>query len=224
MDKLKLVLDFLKKYLFWFIFAATVVLVLVGWWMSTKSLANNFQLQKIKIEKKFAEVKAISDDAQHPTPEYIKAIKNEDENGKLKDCELKGLKEGVLSVWKTLYDEQKENNRWPDVLGPRFIKTINEIDQKDPNGAIPDDLRDRYRDVIKNYFPVLDSIIGLRHLSETAEADRAGGAVNTAPALINRFLRPGTSPQPGAERSRARARITAIGSARSIGMRAIDRA
>ena len=139
MDKIKLVLDVFKKYLFWLLFVVTVVVVLVCWWLSTASLAKSFQQQKSKVEKKFTDVKAISDDAQHPTPEYIRAIKNEDENGKLKDCKLKDLKEGVLSVWKTLYDEQNKNNVWPNVLGKQFLDTITAIDQKDPNGAIPAD-------------------------------------------------------------------------------------
>ncbi|MGD0383880.1 MAG: hypothetical protein ABSA77_10180, partial [Thermoguttaceae bacterium] len=62
MDKLKIILDFFKKYLFWFLFAATVVLVLVFWWMSTASLAKSFSQQQAKIKKKFNEVEAIVDD------------------------------------------------------------------------------------------------------------------------------------------------------------------
>ena len=202
MDKIKLVLDVFKKYLFWLLFVVTVVVVLVCWWLSTASLAKSFQQQKSKVEKKFTDVKAISDDAQHPTPEYIRAIKNEDENGKLKDCKLKDLKEGVLSVWKTLYDEQNKNNVWPNVLGKQFLDTITAIDQKDPNGAIPDDLRDRYRYVIKNYFPELEKTIDVRHPPAGAEGE--GGAAAGAPALINRFMRPGMF-QPGRARTQAAA-------------------
>ncbi len=181
MDKIKLVLDILKKYLFWLIFAATVAVVLIFWWMSTKSLANSFQLQKLRVEKKFSEVKAVADDAQHPTSEYIAAIKG-DENGKfrdkdgnIKDCQTKVLKEGVLSVWKTLYDEQKKDNHWPEILGSEFI---NIVDKLDPTERIPENQRDRYKYVIKNYFPVLYKIIDLRHPVETAES---GGGGNVAP-------------------------------------------
>ena len=176
MDKLKQVLDFFKKYLFWFIFAVTTVLVLVCWWMSTASLATSFQKQKVTIEKKFAEVKAVADDQQHPTQEYIKAIKNEDENGKLKECILKGLNEGVLLVWQTLYDEQKKNNRWPDLLGREFL---DQVAAQSPSERIPDQLRERYKYVISNYFPILYKIIDLRHPGETAET--GGGAGNAAP-------------------------------------------
>ncbi len=199
MNKLKLVLDFFKKYLFWFIFAATIVLVMVFWWMSTASLARSFQQQKEKIEKKFAEVKAISDDQKHPTQEYIKAIKNEDENEKLRDCILKDLKEGVLSVWQTLYDEQKKNNRWPEVLGREFIDKVDKLEASD---KISDDLRDRYKYVIKKYFPILYKIIDLRHPPETTEGggkgrDNADSAPR--PSMYGRIPGVGRAPNSAAD-------------------------
>jgi hypothetical protein len=190
MDKLKLVLDFLKKYVFWFIFAGTIILVLVCWWMSTASLAKSFLQEQVKIKKKFDEVKAIDDEKQqHPTQEYVKAIVDKDENGKLKPgCKLYDLQKGVLEVWKTLYNAQKDKNPWPEVLGTEF-KNLG------PNDRIPDDLREKYQNYIKGYFPSLFKIIDLRHPSETAEAGGVGGG-NAAPALISRFFRPGM-PQPG---------------------------
>ena len=69
MDKVKLVLDFFKKYLFWFITASTVVVVVVCWWMSTNSLATQFQTDKKAIEAKNSSIEAIVGEAQtHPTP------------------------------------------------------------------------------------------------------------------------------------------------------------
>ncbi|MGA2062955.1 MAG: hypothetical protein ABSG67_20975, partial [Thermoguttaceae bacterium] len=108
MDKLKLILDFFKKYLFWFIFAGTIIVVLVCWWMSTASLAKSFLQEQVKIKKKFDEVKTIDENKQHPTAEFIKAVNEKNQK----------LKEGVLKVWETLYNAQKENNPWPkEVLG-----------------------------------------------------------------------------------------------------------
>ncbi len=140
MDKLKLVLDFFKKYLFWFIFAGMIILVLVCWWMSTASLAKSFQLEQVKIKKKFDEVKAIGDNKQHPTPDYIKAVNEKNQK----------LKEGVLKVWETLYNEQKENNPWPkEVLGD----SADEVGKLGPNDTILYYLRERYQNGIKKYFP-----------------------------------------------------------------------
>ncbi|MGA2797762.1 MAG: hypothetical protein ABSE63_09300 [Thermoguttaceae bacterium] len=168
MDKLKLILDFFKKYLFWFVFAGTIILVLVCWWMSTALLAKSFQLEQVKIKKKFDEVKTIADDQQrHPTQKYIDAV-----NDKHKE-----LKEGVLKVWETLYKAQKENNPWPrEVLGESAAA---KIDKMGANDTIPTELRERYQNGIKKYFPILYKIIDLRHPSEGAEG---GGGGNAAPA------------------------------------------
>jgi hypothetical protein len=163
MDKLKIILDFFKKYLFWFLFAATVVLVLVFWWMSTASLAKSFLQQRAKIEKKFNEVKTIdSDPQQHPTQKYIDAVNDEN----------KKLKKGVLAVWETLHNAQKNNNSWPqDVLG----KDADKVGKLGPNDSIPPELRERYQNGIKKYFPILYKIIDLRHPSETAGTGGGGG-------------------------------------------------
>jgi hypothetical protein len=182
MDKLKLILDFLKKYLFWFIFAVTIVLVLVFWWMSTASLAKSFQQEQVKIKKKFDEVKAIDDDKRHPTPDFIKKVNEQNQK----------LKEGVLKVWETLYNAQMENNPWPkEVLGD----SADEIGRLGSNAAIRTELRERYQNSIKKYFPILYKIIDLRHPSDAPEGSGGGGG-NAAPALLRNLLRPGM-PQPG---------------------------
>jgi hypothetical protein len=180
MDKLKLILDFFKKYLFWFIFAGTIIVVLVCWWMSTASLAKSFLQEQVKIKKKFDEVKTIDENKQHPTAEFIKAVNEKNQK----------LKEGVLKVWETLYNAQKENNPWPkEVLGD----SVDEVGKLSPNAAIRTELRERYQNGIKKYFPILHKIIDLRHPSDTAEG---GGGGNAAPAIISRMFRPGM-PQPG---------------------------
>jgi hypothetical protein len=164
MDKIKLVLDFFKKYLFWFIFATTIVLVLVCWWMSTASLAKTFQQEQVKIKKKFDEVKAIDDNKQHPTKDYIDAVNKKNQT----------LKEGVLKVWEALYNDQKKNNPWPkEVLGE---SAADEIGKLGPNDTIPYNLRERYQNYIQGYFPVLYKIIDLRQKSETGETGGGGNA------------------------------------------------
>jgi hypothetical protein len=169
MDKLKLILDILKKYLFWFIFAGTIIVVLVFWWMSTASLAKSFLQEQVKIKKKFDEVKTIDEDKQHPTAEFIKAVN--DKNQK--------LKEGVLKVWETLYNAQKKNNPWPtEVLGDSGVDKVSKMG---PNETIPSELREQYQNRIKKYFPILYKIIDLRQPPDTADG---GGRreENAAPA------------------------------------------
>jgi hypothetical protein len=173
MDKLKLVLDFFKKYLFWFIFTGTIILVLVCWWMSTTSLAKSFLQEQVKIKKKFDEVKAIDDEKQqHPTQDYIKAVNEKNQK----------LKEGVLKVWEALYKEQKDNNTWPEeVLGEAAAK---KIDKMGPDEKIPAELRERYQNYIKGYFPTLYKIIDLRHPADAPE----GGGGNAEPVQPRQIM------------------------------------
>jgi hypothetical protein len=176
MDKVKTILDLCKKYLFWFIFASTVVVVLICWWLATASLAKSFQLQQLKIKKKITEVEAISNDTQHPTPEHIKAVN--DKNLKLKD--------GVLKVWTTLYDQQKKNNPWPkEVLGKDFVDKMDELDSKNIE-EIPYDLREKYQNVIKNYFITLYKLIDLRQPPDSAGTGAKTGD-NAQPTQVGRL-------------------------------------
>jgi hypothetical protein len=176
MDKVKIILDFSKKYLFWFIFVSTVVVVLICWWLSTASLAKSFQLQQLKIKKKFTEVDAIATDLQHPTPEFIKAVTDKHQK----------LKEGVLAVWMTLYEQQKQNNRWPEVLGPKVAQQLNE---SGPTDDIHGDVREKYQNVIKNYFPTLFKIIDLRQPPDSAET--GGKTADNADAARTPRINPG---------------------------------
>jgi hypothetical protein len=165
MDKVQLILNFFKKYLFWFIALSTVILVVVCWWMSTGSLATQFSTEAKNIEGKFTSVEGIVGDNSHPTPESTQSIEKKH----------KDLKEGVLEVWKTLYKEQKDKNVWPEkVLGADFVAKVTKLD---PNDDIPYELREKYQNVIKNYFRYLFDIIKVRHPVETAGN---GGNVNAA--------------------------------------------
>jgi hypothetical protein len=171
MNKLKLVLDFFKKYLFWFLSVLTIVMVLTCWWLSTRSLATQFQEQQRAIQGKFSAVEAIASNSEHPTPELIKAIEDKHQN----------VKQRVLNDWKTLYDEQLAKNPWPDMLGAEF-KNLK------PGATINDRLCAKYQNMIKDYFPTLYKIVDLRRPDDASEKggkngksaapERAAGGLN----------------------------------------------
>ncbi|MGW8257652.1 MAG: hypothetical protein ACWGMZ_09225, partial [Thermoguttaceae bacterium] len=94
MDKLKLLWTVLKKYYFWFVSAVIVFLVLISWWFSTQSLANQFQQEAKQINDQFSAVKTLDNDSQPPNKALIDAVNKRHEK----------LKKGVLELWKTLYD------------------------------------------------------------------------------------------------------------------------
>jgi hypothetical protein len=175
MDKVKIILDFSKKYLFWFISAATIVVVLICWWMSTASLANSFQLQQLKIKKKIAEVDTIANDTQHPSPDFIKAVNDKHQK----------LKEKVLVVWQTLYNEQKAKNLWPESLRKDF-------DKLQPSDTINDNLCDKYRYMIKEYFPTLFKIVDVKHPADMEAGVKTGDNADAARAgRTNQTMRMG---------------------------------
>ncbi len=189
MDKLKIVFDSLKKYLFWSISVAMVVVLVMCWWMATRSLAKQFQQQKKDIEGKFSSVEAIAADTQHPTPDYTKKVSDTHEK----------LKQGVLAVWTTLYKEQQEKNPWPAVLGKDFIDLVN---KPGFDGAIPDRYRERYQNIIKEYFPTLFKIVDVRHPADTAEGAAKPADAEPRPGALRAlpFLRPGMGLGMGARR------------------------
>jgi len=164
MDKVKTILAFLYKYHFWFVSALTVVVILICWWYSTGTLAKQFQNSAKAIEEKFSGVKAIGDGTQHPNQQFIDAVKNKNEE----------LKKGVGEVWGVLYREQKNKNPWPALLGSDFVEKINSLG---PEDNIPNYMREKYQNFIKDYFPALFKIVNLRHTAETADnkSDDAAG-------------------------------------------------
>ena len=116
MDKLKPVMDNLKKYGFWILIGLMAVMILCCWWLATNSLAKEVKEKKGKIEEEFTTVQKIASDTQHPNQKYLDSLSDEQ----------KKLNDKVFAAWKTLYDEQQRNNPWPTVLGKEFLDMIND--------------------------------------------------------------------------------------------------
>jgi hypothetical protein len=184
MDKIKLVLDFLKKWHFWFLSGSMVVVVLVCWWFSTNSLAKQFQDRTKAIDEQFSEVNSVVNTEQPPNQEYIEAVNKKREE----------LKKGVLEVWQALYQDQQQKNLWPkEALGQDFVEEIKALG---PGEKIPVELRERYQNYIKRYFPVLYKIIGLREAVEEGDRGAGGGTVFGAGSIVTRFLAPQRANRP----------------------------
>jgi hypothetical protein len=163
MNKLKFVLDFCKKYLFWFLSASTVIVVLTCWWLATRSLATQFQTQQRAVQGKFSAVEAIAGNTEHPTPEAVKAVEVKHQN----------VKQGVFNIWKNLYDEQVAKNPWPDMLGTEF-KALK------PDTTINDKLCAKYQNMIKDYFPILYKDVDLRRPDDATEKSAKNGKAAAA--------------------------------------------
>ncbi|MBN2580133.1 MAG: hypothetical protein JXB10_14175 [Pirellulales bacterium] len=185
MDKLQVVTVFLKKYLFWILISAAVVVGLLSYWMATGSLATEFQTQKTKVDQQFAEVNSKLTADALPNDEYIRKVKAKQDE----------LKDKVFRAWDALYREQKEKNLWPKELGDEFLKEIRKLG---PEEEIPQKYRFWYWNRIKEYFPELTKIIDrYRPKEKSPEAAAEGGVENAPRGGIAYVPRPRGGPQYG---------------------------
>ena len=166
MDKLKIIFADLKKYQFWVLCGAVLVVSLVCWWLATSGVAEQFN-------KREAAIKAAFDGAQvPPNPPNRTSI---DEVHKLTDV-LKHGKQGVYPAWEFLYEEQKRKIPSPKVLGDRFKA---EFEKLTPTGELPSKYRAIYQNFIKSYLPSLvemvDAIRPVAPAGDAAGNPAAGG-------------------------------------------------
>ena len=74
MDKLKSVMDFMKKFGFWLLLGLIVVMVISCWWLATSSVAKEVKEKSGKIDETFKKVQSIADNSQHPNEKYLEAM------------------------------------------------------------------------------------------------------------------------------------------------------
>ena len=161
MDKVKLALTQLKKHHFWVLCGLIVVTALLSWAQATGDLAGQTEKRIKALEGEFATVQNVNLQPNHPNETVIKAIREAIDGASDKP----GVKHNVLRAWTILYDEQKNKNALPDVLGKRFKEHFENLP---PNGELdPDDL-DTYMYQIEKYFPKLFRMIDLRRRKDTS--------------------------------------------------------
>ncbi len=184
MDKLKPIIDAVKKYHFWVICGAALLTVLVCWWLATNGVAGQYKADESKINNAFNSVSGIQSD--HPNQAKIDEIKKQQG----------ALKQSVYEAWKYLYLQQKEKNPFPtDVLGEDFQRQFENLR---PQEDLARRYRERYQNYIKDYFPKLLERIDVRHPVEPKPGEAAGPAVG-GPRSDGLMGPPGTGvPMPGA--------------------------
>src|SRR5262249_38294278 len=107
MDKVKQILELLRKHHFWILCALAALGGLIVWQMSTSSLDAQFQTDSHKVNEYINKLRTASQDDAQPRQPW-KAIK---------DKETDGLKGEVGTKWQQLYAQQKDKVfKWPDGL------------------------------------------------------------------------------------------------------------
>ena len=149
MDKLKPIIDPIKKYHFWVLCGVLVLVVLVCWWMSTSGLAGHFDTEASKINNAFNSLNGIQ--PGHPNQKVIDEINKRDGQ----------LKQNVFKAWENLYREQEANNRFPtEDLGEDFERQFKTLR---PQEELARRYRERYQNFIKERLPKLKKMIDALH-------------------------------------------------------------
>jgi hypothetical protein len=166
MDKLRPILEKLRKHHFWLLALTALLTGLVGWYMASGSLSAAYDANKAKIVGKFTNLDGILKTEDHPNAKW----KEEIDKITLKE------KDYVRTAWETVYNEQKQHLTWPPELGKAFVDFA---EKSKPDEEFELDFRTRYQDLIlKTEFPRLLAIVG----AKDEEAGKSTTAQPGAPA------------------------------------------
>lgn len=165
MDQVKAFLAALKKHHFWVLGGLVLILGLSGWYVAANDLATQYKTNRDKIESEFKELQAITSRTEHPNQTF------EDGTFRL----VSNLKQDVQTAWAKIYNHQKTSVlAWPEELGPEFLEWI---ELNPPDAVIPQDLRERYLNHVKEEFPRLLAMVDARPFwdqQEEATGNRPG--------------------------------------------------
>ncbi|MDZ7617625.1 MAG: hypothetical protein U1E05_11505 [Patescibacteria group bacterium] len=148
MDKVKVALDLLRKYHFWVLCCVAMVIAVLCWTWATADLASQFETRKGTLNNQFDSLRQIM---ANPNLRNERSVETT-------TLEHVKQKEHVLSGWKTLYQQQKDNNPLPAVLGEDFRL---HFDALQPGQEMRDRFRERYLNFIGRHYPALLRLVDL---------------------------------------------------------------
>lgn len=167
MDKVRIVLEYARKYHFWLLCAVAVIAGLVGWMMARGSLSQEYTKRKGTIDGKFTALAQIRNTEFPPNDTWQQRVTS------LTDEE----RELVRKAWETVYDEQQKVLEWPDVLGENFkIEVMRWVDrrftQKQQDAEMSETWRINYRNEVANveFRKLLEIVDAESELEEDAKA------------------------------------------------------
>jgi hypothetical protein len=170
-DQVKQILAVLNVQKFWIACGILMLLPVGIWFMATSSLDKEFDERKSAIESAYSTAQAINGIANHPNPISATGM---DENVGL-------LKKSVFDAWKSQYEEQKKILVWPSELDSEFVSKVDPMrpieaimdNSNNPANELRLQLREEYRDYIKDELPKLADIIGAKW-DESAQSGQGG--------------------------------------------------
>jgi hypothetical protein len=165
MEQLKHYLRLLRRNQFWALTGLIVLVGLISWFVTVRSLATEQQEHKTSIETSYSAVDNVMRTQNHQNREVQQKME-----------ELIGLRrQQVQQAWQEKFNQQSGGQskedilKWPEKLGPEFIQHVQKlrpIEQAIPDPwPVPDDkiqlyMRENYRDYVKQELPKLAEKIG----------------------------------------------------------------
>ncbi len=164
MDQVKQVLAVLKKQHFWVLSAILIIVGLGAWHFAVAKLAGQYQERETKLSSQRKAVQEVTKSTDPPNQSVIEAIGEAH----------KGLKDEVYRAWTFLYQVQKENNPWPQVLSVGFIKAAEALKPgenylKAGEQFKEDKHPEEYQNFMREYLPRLGVIVDVREPKSVRE-------------------------------------------------------
>lgn len=177
MDQIKKLLAGAQKNIFWIVSALTILLGVVGYWMSRSAMDKTFQEQSTAIDSQYSALSTISSEvATHPNAKSHVEM----------DKQIGALMEDVQTAWVKQYERQAEILKWPaDKIPAKFIAKVEklrpiELALEYPLTPAADPLvtgdKMQYAKYINEQFPELARIIGTEWVG-TPPVAAAGNAM-----------------------------------------------
>ncbi|NOY40526.1 MAG: hypothetical protein GXP26_01635 [Planctomycetes bacterium] len=178
MDQVRAIAMVVWQQRFWVLSGIGILVALVCWNQATADLEDRFAKRKSTIDSKINAVRSIAREPFHPNDNV--------NNGDAEQVEAQ--KTIVAKLWSELYEQQKtEVLSWPE-LPDEFAKRMENKRFRDiiaKRDTIDKDMRDKYRNYIKEQFDVLRKIV---KASENATGSRRsgefGGGLPRSPSLV----------------------------------------
>jgi hypothetical protein len=165
MDKLRVILEYVRKYHFWLLCVVAIVASLVGWMMARGTLSDEYNKGKSAIVGKFDALKQVEQIEFPPNSTWKEGL------DKLTVAE----RQKVKTAWQTVYDEQQKVLEWPASMGPKFKDVVTKWIAK-PDVEFDGNVRTAYRDgVVKQEFPKLPAIVDAKMENEDDKNPQPAG-------------------------------------------------
>jgi hypothetical protein len=167
MEKMRTFMVWARRNHFWFLSAATALAGLITWYLSAKTLSDQYTSNESRVKNVKSKLNEIGSFMNHPNEEYEAGMQRL----------ISSRRDSVRNAWNRKWTLLRDRLKWPrEDLGEEFYDAVSDklpierVDKEDVD-AIEFHLREQYRDFIKKEVPRLAEIVGARWVIE----DRVDG-------------------------------------------------